>query len=106
MNNMKKEIMGNKQVVLGAAVILFMFSVAIFAPFLSAHDPYQPDLSPDKRLQPPSREHWFGTDDLGRDVFSRMVYGARISLSVGFVAVAIMLLIGVALGVLAGYYGG
>ena len=103
---MLKEIMGNKQVVLGAVVILFMFSVAIFAPVLSVHDPYQPDFAPDKRLQPPSREHWFGTDDLGRDIFSRMVYGARISLSVGFVAVAIMLLIGVALGVLAGYFGG
>lgn len=102
---MLKEILRNKQVVFGAVIILFMFSVAIFAPLLTTRDPYQLNLSSDERLQPPSKEHWFGSDDLGRDVFSRMVYGARISLSVGFIAVAIMLIVGVTLGALAGYYG-
>jgi peptide/nickel transport system permease protein len=103
---MIKEILNNKQIIFGIVVILFMFSVAILAPLLATHNPYKLNLSPDERLQPPSREHWFGTDDLGRDLFSRMVHGARISLSVGFIAVAIMLLIGVILGALAGYYGG
>ncbi len=101
-----KEILGNKQVVFGAVVIIFMFCVAIFAPYLVTHSPYQLNLSPDEKLQSPSRAHWLGTDDLGRDLYSRMVYGARISLSVGFIAVAIMLMIGVTLGVIAGYYRG
>ena len=83
---MMREIVKNKQIVFGTAVIIFMFCVAIFAPFIAAQDPYQLNLSPEERLQPPSKEHWFGTDDLGRDLFSRMVYGARISLSVGFIA--------------------
>ena len=103
---MFKDILKNKQIVFGVVVIIFMFCAAIFAPLLATHDPYQLNLSPDERLQPPSKEHWLGTDDLGRDLFSRMLYGARISLSVGFIAVAIMLLIGLTLGVLAGYYGG
>jgi peptide/nickel transport system permease protein len=103
---MIKDILRNKQIVFGTIVILFMFCIAIFAPFIATNDPYETDLSPEARLQPPSRLHWFGTDDLGRDLFSRMVYGARISLSVGFVAVAIMILIGVTLGTLAGYYRG
>lgn len=103
---MLKEILANKQIIFGLVVILFMFSVAILAPLLATHDPYKLDLSPEERLQPPSREHWFGTDDLGRDLFSRMVHGARISLSVGFIAVVIMLTIGVIMGALAGYYGG
>ena len=103
---MFKDILKNKQIVFGAVVIIFMFCIAIFAPFIATHNPYEMNLSPDERLQPPSKGHWLGTDDLGRDLFSRMVYGARISLSVGFIAVAIMLVIGVTLGVLAGYYGG
>lgn len=102
---MIEEILRNKQILFGAAVIIFMFFFALSAPILATHDPYKLNLLPDERLQPPSRGHWFGTDDLGRDLFSRMAYGARISLSVGFIAVAIMLLIGVALGALAGYYG-
>ena len=105
MNDMFKEIVKNKQVLFGVVVILFMFIVALFAPVLATHDPLELDLSADVRLQPPSAEHIFGTDDMGRDLFSRMVYGARISLSVGFIAVAIMLVIGVTLGVIAGYYG-
>jgi peptide/nickel transport system permease protein len=75
---------------------------AVFPPI-----PYSPsELNLRTPLRRPSAEHWFGTDDLGRDVASRTIHGARISLSVGFVAVSIYLLIGVALGSLAGYYGG
>lgn len=103
---MIKEIFKNKQILFGIAVIIFMFTVAIFAPLLATHDPNELNLAADAKLNPPSKEHWFGTDDLGRDIFSRLVYGARISLSVGFIAVAILLVIGITLGVFAGYYGG
>ena len=103
---MFKEILRNKQIVFGAIVIIFMFSVAIFASRLVTHQPYELNLSPEERLQPPSGKHWLGTDDLGRDLFSRMIYGTRISLFVGFIAVIIMFFIGITLGVLAGYYGG
>lgn len=103
---MLKEILKNKQIVFGLIVILFMYGVAIFAPLIATHDPNVLNLDPKGRLLPPSKEHWLGTDDLGRDLFSRMVYGARISLSIGFIAVMIMLFIGITLGAIAGYYGG
>ncbi|HPN73121.1 MAG TPA: ABC transporter permease [Candidatus Omnitrophota bacterium] len=83
-----------------------MAFMAVFAPVVATHDPLEMDLSVEARLQPPSARHFFGTDNLGRDVFSRMVYGARVSLSVGFIAVAISLFIGLALGGVSGYYGG
>ncbi len=103
---MLKEILKNKQIVFGLVVIIFMYTVAIFAPVIATHNPNEIHLEPNKRLLPPSIGHVLGTDDLGRDLFSRMVYGARISLSIGFIAVLIMLLIGIILGVIAGYYGG
>ena len=81
-----------------------MFIIAIFAPFISPYDPAQYDSA--KILQPPSMKHFLGTDDRGRDVFSRLIWGTRISLSVGFVAVFIAVLIGVIVGSLAGFYGG
>ena len=88
----------------GAAVILFLCVVAVFAPFIAPHNPYSIHTS--DILMPPSGAHLFGTDDLGRDVFSRMIYSARISLLVGFVAVGIATVIGIIIGALAGYYGG
>ena len=103
---MLKEILSNKQIVFGLTVIIFMFCAAIFAPVFATHDPCQINLSPDEKLQVPCKEHWLGTDDLGRDLYSRMVYGAKVSLFVGFIAVGIMLLVGITFGVLAGYYGG
>lgn len=84
-------------------VVLFLF-VALAAPYLSPYAPDAYDLN--KILQAPSPAHWLGTDDLGRDVFSRMIFGSRVSLSVGFVAVSIYVAIGILLGALAGYYGG
>lgn len=84
---------------------MVMALVAIFAQFIATHDPLEIDLSPEERLQHPSGKHLFGTDSLGRDTFSRMVYGSRISLSVGFIAVFISLVIGIFLGGLSGYYG-
>ena len=96
----------NKRIIFGIVVIALMAGAAVFAPVVATHDPLEVDLSPGARLQAPSAEHLFGTDNLGRDVFSRMVYGARISLSVGFIAVFISLVIGLVLGGISGYYGG
>ncbi len=87
----------------GIAVLLIFLLMAIFAPLISFYDPAEIILD---GPYPPSINHWFGTDDLGRDVFSRVVFGARISLSVGMVAVFIALTLGIFLGALAGYFGG
>ncbi len=94
----------NRLAVGGLLVILITFLVAGFAPIIAPHDPEKTDVS--LKLKPPSSRHYLGTDQLGRDVFSRMLYGSRVSLSVGFVAVAISILIGILVGALAGYYGG
>jgi len=93
----------NKLALTGAFIVILLFFAALFAPWLSPYDPGQINIK--KVLQDPSAEHIFGTDQLGRDVFSRMLWGSRISLLVGFVAVGIASLIGVFLGALAGYYG-
>ncbi|MCK5305587.1 MAG: ABC transporter permease [Candidatus Omnitrophica bacterium] len=104
--NKKKRDWRKRYAFVGLSVIIVMFAAAIFAGFITAYSPNETNLAPEAKLQPPSREHLLGTDDLGRDVFSRMVYGARISLSVGFVAVIISVVIGVVLGAISGYYGG
>jgi peptide/nickel transport system permease protein len=88
----------------GLVIIIIVFLIAIFAPFLSPYDPGKTDVS--LKLKPPSFQHYLGTDQLGRDVFSRMLYGSQISLSVGFVAVGISILIGILIGAIAGYKGG
>jgi len=95
-----------KKICIGAAIIMVIAISAIFAPVIADHSPLEMDLSRQTILQKPSLEHFFGTDNLGRDVFSRMLYGARVSLSVGFIAVIISLIIGVLLGGLSGYFGG
>jgi peptide/nickel transport system permease protein len=88
----------------GLALIMIMFLIAAFASFFSPYAPGKTEVS--LKLKPPSLQHYLGTDQLGRDVFSRMLLGSRISLSVGFVAVTISILIGILIGALAGYYGG
>jgi peptide/nickel transport system permease protein len=93
---------GNRMALFGAAIVSGMFVLAVLAPLL-AGDPGAIDIS--QRLQSPSLNHLLGTDDLGRDVLSRILYGARISLLVGFVAVGIASVIGIVLGALSGYYG-
>lgn len=90
--------------ILGLFLVGVMSLSAIFAPFFAASDPQMQNL--DSLLLPPSAEHWFGTDDFGRDVFSRMLYGGRVSLWVGFVSVGISVSIGLCLGLLAGYFRG
>lgn len=87
----------------GLFIVLFFIAVAIFAPFISPYDPAAVHLG--NVLAPPSIQHFFGTDELGRDVFTRVVYGARISISVGFVAVGISIVLGLLFGLLAGYFG-
>lgn len=98
-----KSFIQKKLAFFGALFVILLVLLALFAPLLSPYDPSDIDLS--SRLVGPSEKHWLGTDQLGRDLFSRMVYGARISLSVGFVAVGISVLIGILLGSLAGYFG-
>jgi peptide/nickel transport system permease protein len=94
----------NRLALSGLALVLGMFVVALFAPWLAPYDPNHIDLK--QVLMPPSPAHLLGTDTLGRDVLSRIIFGARVSLLVGFVAVGIATLIGLVVGALAGYYGG
>jgi len=88
----------------GMALVAVFVVFALFAPWIAPQNPSNIDLP--SRLQPPSGAHWFGTDELGRDIFSRVIYGARISMLVGSSVVAGSLLLGLILGSIAGYYGG
>jgi peptide/nickel transport system permease protein len=93
-----------KNLVLGAVVTVVMIVIAIFAPLIAPYDPiYDADLMVAE--EPPSSSYIFGTDDQGRDIFSRVVYGARISLSVGLISQLMNSIIGITLGLLAGYFG-
>jgi ABC-type dipeptide/oligopeptide/nickel transport system permease subunit len=88
---------------IGLIVIALLLLMAILAPLLARHDPIRVDLL--RQLQPPSAEHWMGTDVQGRDVWARLIYGARISLAVGLISQSIALAIGLTLGLIAGYFG-
>jgi len=94
----------NKLALTGCGIVVLLFAVSLLAPVIAPYDPGAIDLK--NVLASPSAEHWFGTDQLGRDVLSRMIWGARISLKVGFVATGLAILIGMILGAVAGYYGG
>jgi len=94
----------NRLAIFGLIVIAVLFLIAGLAAFLAPYDPGQTNVA--LKLNRPSFHHYLGTDQLGRDVFSRMLYGSRVSLSVGFVAVAISIFIGILVGAVAGYYGG
>jgi ABC-type dipeptide/oligopeptide/nickel transport system permease subunit len=94
----------HRAAVLSAFLLAGLLVVAALAPAIATHNPIKPDFR--ARLQPPSGDHLLGTDHLGRDVFSRIVYGSRISLRVGFIAVAVAVVLGLVLGVPAGFYGG
>jgi peptide/nickel transport system permease protein len=94
----------NRLAIVGLVLVLSLFVIAGLARVISPYDPALIDV--DQILYPPSTEHLLGTDHLGRDVFSRMIWGSRISLLVGFIAIGIATLIGTILGAVAGYYGG
>ena len=94
----------NKSLLVGSLIIGIFSIIAIFAPLISPYDPSGIDVN--SLLMPPSRDHLLGTDSLGRDLFTRIIYGARISLSIGLIAVGIATIIGLILGSLAGFYGG
>ena len=94
----------NKGALIALGIIVFLIFVAVFRDFLMPYDPNYSDMG--KAFQRPNSEHWFGTDQLGRDIFSRIIYGTRISLSVGLIAVTFALTVGTVLGSIAGYFGG
>ncbi|MFP4210251.1 MAG: ABC transporter permease [Alkalispirochaeta sp.] len=99
-----RHLVRNRGAVIGLAIIGIFVLAAIFAPVLTTHDPTDTSLA--NRLTPAGGEHILGTDELGRDLFSRMLYGARISLGIGIISVAIGIGIGVPIGAISGYYGG
>jgi len=94
----------NRVAVLGAVIVLAMIVLAIFAPLLATHDPFQTSFMTIRKA--PSATFWLGSDELGRDIYSRMLFGARASLMAGVVSVAIAVVIGVPLGLISGYFGG
>ena len=103
-SNFSQRFLANKMALAGGLVVAILFGLSFLAPYLAPFDPEDIDVL--VRLEAPSKAHPLGTDSLGRDVLSRMIWGARISLKVGFVAVGLATLIGVFFGALAGYYGG
>lgn len=101
-----KRLLADRAATIGGAIILGLILVAIFAPWLA---PYPEDVTAfhlTERLQPPSADHLFGTDRMGSDVFSRILFGARITISIAVIAVGVSVAIGVPIGLIAGYYGG
>lgn len=102
-NRVFRQFTRNRLAVAGSLILLMLGAIAIVGPFLVA-DPLKQDVP--NRFQHPSWQHWFGTDELGRDIFARTVYGARISLAAALAAVAVALSIGTTIGLVAGYLGG
>lgn len=98
-----RRLLRSKAAIFGLVIIGLMFICALFAPLIATHDYAKQDLP--SMLQPPSKVHLFGTDEFGRDIFSRVIYGSRVSIKVGFLAVGISLLTGLFFGSIAGYYG-
>ena len=94
----------NPRMIVGGTSLFILLFIAAFAPYIAPYDPIKVNIT--DALQPPSLDHLFGTDDLGRDVFSRVLWGSRVSLSVGVISVSIGFLVGVTIGLLAGYLGG
>jgi peptide/nickel transport system permease protein/oligopeptide transport system permease protein len=103
-NRTLQKFLSNRAAVLGAILVGFFALLAILAPLIAGYDPLQTSFTAIRK--PPSALHWLGTDELGRDLFSRMAYGARTSLMAGVVSVFIAMLVGVPFGIIAGYFGG
>ncbi|HEV8425120.1 MAG TPA: ABC transporter permease [Actinomycetes bacterium] len=102
--DLRRRFFRNKLAVLGLAVVASVFLIALLAPLLAPYDPYGQDL--DDTLANPSARHWFGTDEVGRDQLSRIIYGSRIAVAIGLTSIVLALAIGVTLGAIAGYLGG
>ena len=103
---MRRRFMRNKTAVIGLAMFLLIVLVAVFAPLIADYTTVAIKRDMSIRLTPPCAEHWFGTDELGRDILARIAHGAGISLTIGLTAIGISLLAGGILGALAGFYGG
>ncbi|MCL4554776.1 MAG: ABC transporter permease [Actinobacteria bacterium] len=103
-NGLRRRLLKNRLAVVGALIVAGLVIVAAAAPLIAPYDPIEQNLP--EQLKGPGPGHLFGTDDFGRDIFSRVVYGARVTIQVGVISVAIGLIAGVALGLLAGFYGG
>ncbi|MGM0413636.1 MAG: ABC transporter permease [Bacillota bacterium] len=99
-----KRLLFNKKAIAGGILLLIIALSAIFAPFITPHSPIDQNMR--NRLEPPSSEYLLGTDNYGRDIFTRILYGGRVSLRIGFISVGIAVLVGCTLGILAGFYGG
>jgi len=92
--------------ILGIFIVLTVILTAIFAPYIAPHPDQVYKINPENKLQPPSREHLFGTDHVGRDVFSRVIFGSRISLKIAIVVVSLATLLGTIVGLIAGFFSG
>ena len=99
-----RDLFGRRPAQIGGGIVLALILAAIFAPWIAPYDPYAINI--DDRLQPPNAQHWFGTDDLGRDMFSRIIYGSRTTIQSGLVVICIAASIGTVIGLASGYYGG
>ncbi|GGB52799.1 ABC transporter permease [Fictibacillus barbaricus] len=97
------QLLMNKAATVGAFIIIIYILLAVFAPLIAPYSPYEIDL--ENKMMPPSSDHWMGTDDKGRDILSRILYGSRLSMGVGFAAVLFGAFIGIIFGLVAGYYG-
>ncbi len=99
-----RRFMRNRMATVGVIILLLIVIIAVFAPWIAPYSPQSQNLR--RRFETSSSDHWFGTDELGRDIFSRIVYGSRVSLMVGFAAAFGGLVVGVIIGMMSGYYGG
>ena len=99
-----REFKKNKLAVLGLIIVILVALSAIFAPVITPYDPAQTNIL--KTEEPPSSEHWLGTDKVGRDIYTRLIYGGRVSIMVGLISMIISVSIGTVMGLLAGYFGG
>lgn len=97
-------LVANKLAMLGGIIVVFLAIIAIISPWIAPHDPLEMTLA--KQFMGPSREHWMGTDDFGRDILSRLIAGSRQSLMVGIVSISIGALVGMSIGLVSGYFGG
>ncbi|MGC9138796.1 MAG: ABC transporter permease [Thermoplasmata archaeon] len=104
LNEFWKDFKRNKMGLVGLGIIIFFFLMAVLAPFISPYNPNQ--TNPNLFLSPPSSQHLFGTNEIGQDLLSRNIYGAQISLEVGFAAAAVTVIVGLLIGLISGYFGG